>query len=343
MKMGRNASAGKPDVMEWLLEEDNPSVRYLALLHLLDRKETDPAVVQARRQIMLAGAVPRILGAQTAGRWNADGRFYLDKYRGTVWQLIILAEHEADGENEQVRAACEHVLACSQDPESFGFSVYQGARGAGGRHGDVIPCLTGNMAWSLIKLGYLADARVKKAVQWITSYQRFDDGAARRPGGWPYDRFEMCWGTHTCHMGAVKALKALSAIPKRQRGPEVRRTIDSAVEYLLIHHIHKRSHDLDRVARPGWLKLQFPLMYQTDILEIAGLLAELGVADQRMSEAMDIIRGKQGADGRWPLEATFNGRYWVSIEKKGAPSKWITCRALRAIRGFEKGRAPASR
>ena len=80
----------------------------------------------------------------------------------------------------------------------------------------MIPCLTGNMVFSLIRFGYLDDPRVQRGVDWITRYQRFDDGDGD-PQGWPYDKFEMCWGKHTCHMGVVKALKALAEIPADRR------------------------------------------------------------------------------------------------------------------------------
>ncbi len=144
----------------------------------------------------------------------------------------------------------------------------------------------------------------------------------------------MCWGRHSCHLGVVKALKALSAIPEKQRSAAVRRTISKAADYLLAHHIHKRSHDLTRVSKPGWLKLQFPLMYQTDILEVAYLLVGLGYRDERMEDALSIIASKQNERGQWNLEATFNGRYWVSIERKGTPSRWITYRALKVLKQF---------
>ena len=61
---------------------------------------------------------------------------------------------------------------------------------------------------------------MQRAVDWITAYQRFDDAEGEAPTGWPYDKLEMCWGRHTCHMGAVKALKALAEIPPaRSAGP----------------------------------------------------------------------------------------------------------------------------
>jgi hypothetical protein len=83
--------------MNWLLEKENPSVRYHALTTLLCVGESDPEVVQARRAIMESGIVPEILEKQTSGGyWGDEKRFYLDKYSGTVWQLMILAELAAD-------------------------------------------------------------------------------------------------------------------------------------------------------------------------------------------------------------------------------------------------------
>ncbi len=332
--MARWTKLLKADPVEWLLEESNPSVRYLTLTGILDKKETNPEVKRARADIMRAGVVPRILGKQRNGRWNEPGRFYRDKYKGTVWQLIILAEHEADGGDRRIKAACEYIIRHSQDPDSGGFSYDERSGGPGGLHSGVIPCLTGNMVWSLLKLGFLGDKRIRKGIEWITRYQRFDDGVRKKPAGWPYDRFEMCWGKHCCHLGAVKALKALSAIPDKKRNKDVKKTIDAACGYFLSHHIYKRSHDLSKVSKPGWLKLQFPLMYQTDILEVAGILVDLGVRDARMDDALEIIVSKQNEKGRWNLEGTFNGRFHISIEKKGMPSKWVTYRALRVLKKY---------
>ncbi len=327
----------RSDPTEWLLESDNPSVRYLTLLDIVGRKRADREVKEAKSVIMKSGVVPRILARQKAGIWGAEERFYRDKYRGTVWQLIILAELEAEGADPRIRAACESILNHSQDPDSHAFAYEERARGFGGKHSEVIPCLTGNMIWSLVKLGYLRDPRVREGIQWIARYQRFDDGCGQPPKEWPYDRFEMCWGKHTCHMGAVKALKALSVIPPKERGKEIDKAIATGTDYILAHHVHKQSHDLSKTSKPGWRKLQFPLMYQTDVLEIVNILLDLGVRDERMQEAVDLIASKQHEDGRWILENTFNGRYLVSIEAKGKPSKWITYRSLNALKGYYGG------
>lgn len=204
----------------------------------------------------------------------------------------------------------------------------------GGRHSEVIPCLTGNMVWTLIRFGYLSDPRVQRGIGWITNYQRFDDAVADPPQGWPYDKYEICWGKHTCHMGVVKALKALSEIPRGEITADVQHTINEGIEFILKHHIHKRSHNLAQVSKPGWLRFGFPLMYQTDVLEILGILTQLGCRDARMQEAVDLVVSKQDAAGRWKLANTFNGRFQADVEEKGNPSKWITLNALRALKRY---------
>jgi hypothetical protein len=162
--------------------------------------------------------VPKILAKQKAGcYWEKLEDFYIrTKYKGTVWQLIILAELGADGKDERIKKACEFTLEYSQDRISGGFS-YLGTKESGGFHSRVIPCLTGNMVWSFIRFGYLSDHRIQKGINWIAKYQRFDDGLKEAPKGWPYDKAKACWGKHTCHMGIVKALKALAEIPDEKR------------------------------------------------------------------------------------------------------------------------------
>ncbi len=325
----------KANPIDWLLGKDNPSVRYFALTKILGKDENDPEVKEAKEEIMKAGIVPQILALQASeGWWENPKRFYTAKYKGTVWQLIILAELGADGKDERIQKACEFILTISQDIESGGFSYTSSTKTGRGLHSGVISCLTGNMVWSLIRLGFLKDTRVQQAIRWITDYQRFDDGIEEAPVGWPYDKWGMCFGKHTCHMGIVKTLKALSEIPPATRSQDVKNTIEKAAEYLLVHHVYKRSHDLSRVSKPGWLRFGFPLMWGTDILEILRILTKLGYKDKRMQEAIDVVISKQDKDGRWKLANSFNGKFHMNIEEKGKPSKWVTLNAIDVLKRF---------
>ncbi len=335
----------------WTLE-GGAAERHAALTRLLGAAPDAPEVQEARRAIMTEGPVPAILAA-AAGRTGTGTSPTASTRPSTAapcGTLIILAELGADGADARVRAACEAVLRDAQDPDSGGFSTERSKKAGGGLHSWVIPCLTGNLVFSLVRLGMLDDPRVQRAVDWITTYQRFDDAEGDAPTGWPYDRFEMCWGRHTCSMGAVKALKALAEVPPERRTPAVHATISAGAEFFLRHHVHRRSHDLARDSKPGWRRFGFPLMYQTDALEILLLLTRLGregevagaaadgtggapiLGDERMRQALDLVASRADAQGRWKLQQTFNDRFVVPIEAKGEPSRWLTLRALEVLR-----------
>jgi hypothetical protein len=325
----------RADPTTWLLGEDNPSVRYAALRELSGKPAEDAEVIAARQAMMRQGYVPQILDIQrTPDYIAAYPHFYTDKYRGLVWALITLAELGAE-RNEQIERQCEYLLNHSQETGDGGFSQSTAVKTGGGRLSEVIPCLTGNMVWCLIRFGYLDDPRVQKGIDWLTRFMRFNDGVEAEPQVSPYSHYEMCWGKHTCHMGVVKALKALAEIPEDKRSAAVKETITKAVEFLLIHHIHKQSHNLNRVSKPGWLKFGFPLMYQTDVLEILDILTGLGIRDSRMEEAVGIVLSKQDDMGRWHIENTYaSDRLLVPFGEKGEESKWITLRAMRVLKRY---------
>lgn len=64
----------REDPIAWLLEPDNPSVRYLTLRYLLQRSEDDPEVQAARTAIPRSQIVKRIVRwigtMRQGGGWN---------------------------------------------------------------------------------------------------------------------------------------------------------------------------------------------------------------------------------------------------------------------------------
>ena len=325
----------KNDTTDWLLETNNPSIRYFTLIDIFDKPKDNPDVLESKKQIMKSNLIQKILSKQNPkGYWFEPENFYIKrKYRGTVWNLIILAEVGADGSNKRIKKTCEFILNNSQNKESGGFAYYS-LKSGGGADSKVLPCLTGNMVWCMIRLDFIDELRVQKGIEWITKYQRFDDGTQDLPKDWPYKKHINCFGGHSCHMGVVKSLKALAELQENKRSKDIKETLENGVEYLLKHHIYKRSHDLNKISKPSWLQLSFPHMYQSDILEILDILTRLGYKDKRMQDAIDILISKQNENGTWNLERTFNGRFLTNIEIKGKPSKWITLNVLRVLKKF---------
>ena len=165
----RDHAGMTPDPIPWLLEGEEPSVRCLTLTRLLGRAPDAPEVVAARRAVMSTGVVPRILAAQVEdGHWVGRDRFYTAKYRGTVWQLVVLASLGADGGDQRVRAGCEAILRDPQDTESGGFAIavedpaIEVALDEMAREEGFLLCPEGAATYAAYKQA-LADGRVKKS------------------------------------------------------------------------------------------------------------------------------------------------------------------------------------
>jgi hypothetical protein len=325
-------------VIEWLLETENPSVRYFTMVDLLDRPGDHREVIAARQAIMTTGDVPRLLESQTeGGYWGKIGGFYHPTYTGAVWRFMLLAEFGADGSHPQIGKVAEHLFDRSQT-ETGGFASNDIGNPRRAERG--LPCLTGNLAWSYIRLGFLDDPRLQKAIDWIVRFSRFDDGETSEWPDWlPQNPDDGCWGKHTCLRAVVAWLQALAEIPPERRSPAVQETLAAGVEYLLIHHVYKHSHDLSKPIS-SYQQIGFPLFVDNDLLRMLLVLTKLGVRDERMQEAVDLLRRKQHKLGRWKQQhnypKTIKGRVIpVPVTAKGQPSKWVTLKALTVLKRFD--------
>jgi hypothetical protein len=315
--------------MRWLLEKDNPSVRYFTLRHLLDRTDDDPDVRSAQRAIMRSEPVKAILAAQNAaGFWHKPGTGYSTKYQATTWQILFLAELGADGQQRAIRRGCEYVLEHTQT-NNGGFSPYADARPSGALH-----CLSGNMVWALIALGCGDDERLGRAVDWLAGAITGEEFGAFYQSGTSGPGFECAINDHQpCAWGGVKALRALVHAPAKWRSARTDKAVQQAVDFFLSHDLSKADYPYTGRISGEWFKFGFPLSYTSDVLETLLVLSEAGCArDPRLTPAIELMLSKRNADGRWALRHSLNGKMWIDIEQKGQPSKWITLRALRVLK-----------
>jgi hypothetical protein len=320
-------------ILDWLLEDDNPSVRFATLTTLQHKPLKDSQVQEAKKSIGKADLVEKILARQNPdGSWGKPERFYSDKYTGTVWTLLLLSELYAPPEDPRIIQACEFILEHSYSKEG-GFAYCEEYRTEKNLQCLVIPCLTGNMVFSLLRFGYLKEPRVQHSIDWLCKNQRTDDGEGKKDNN---ARYNACWGSHSCHMGVAKTFKALVEIPEASRSEQVSSKIGELADYFLKHHIYKKSHALEEVSIKSWLRFGFPLMYQSDVLELLGMFASLHLQDPRLEDAISLVEQKRTKEGLWVMENSYNGRMQVPIEKKGVPSKWLTLKALRVLQEYRK-------
>jgi hypothetical protein len=309
------------DPLSWLLEEDNPSVRYFVLRDLLGRPADDPDLMEARASITTSQPVREILEAQyPQGYWVKPGRGYSPKYRATVWQLIFLADLGVRA-HEAIDRACQFVLEHSLVSEEGLFSATKASTGT-------IVCLNGNLLRALQHLGY-GDYPTVRTVSEALAKTIVEDGFKCRANATDRARKET-W--LPCAWGAIKALRALALIPQEQRSPTLKLAMDWGVDFLMSRDPAVADYPSGSgLVSPLWFKLGFPLGYTSDILEALDALVRLGHGgDERLWPAIELVLEKQDSAGRWPLERTLT-KTWTSFGEKNRPSKWVTLKALRML------------
>ena len=297
-------------VIDWLLEPTEPSIRYLTTRDLLESPPGDRTLSKLQSAIPRKGCAARILSLQKEKTWWATKKTcYTPKFRSTIWHLQVLADLGLTKKDERIENAAE-----------FWFDLHLAKDG--GYSGNVVSkalhrskghlCMTGNMARSLIRFGYLKDERVQSAINWLVNEQLPD-------GGWD------CFGRPNGTIDGWEAMSALAEIPVNNRSPSVRTAIERGAEFFL-----KRR--LIHEGRPSrtWVTLHYPWHYIYDYLVGLDFMTRLGYArDNRIQEAFAMLISARKPNGRWNLNG--NNRY-PYLEKAGQPSKMITFLALRALK-----------
>lgn len=338
--MGENWREFTSDqVVKWLLEEDlnNAPVRFLTMRDLLDESPGNKGLTEARKTMVNSGPIPVILEKQQPkGYWDRKDDIYYNKYTGTCWQVTMLAQMGADGNNDRVKLGCEYVLKHGIG-EHGGFSM-------NGRRTGAIHCLQGNLAVALIDLGFGEDPQVLAALDWMARSVTGEGFAESKEEGKDYYmRSGICGpdfrcsanNYEPCAWGAVKIALALSKVLERNRSENMEKAIKVCMDFLTSVDPATAGYPHPWAPKPStsWFKFGFPVFYITDLLQVLEALAGLGLKDDPcLTNAVDLVLAKRDGNLRWPMEYTYNGKTWVEIEEKGKPSKWVTLRALRMLK-----------
>jgi hypothetical protein len=308
-----------PGLLDWLLEPENAPVRYLALRTLLSCPETDADVVAARSAIMRCPQVRAILDAQyPAGYWIKPDRGYSPKHKATIWQLILLADLHAT-RTAAIERACDHVLVTALRSDQALFSAHKHSTG-------IFPCLNGDLLRALWHFGYGDHSAVRAVAESLARSTAEHGWACAKNSVQARDR--TTW--EPCLWGCVKVLRGFAAIPVAERSPHVCQAIAHSTAVLLSHDLAQDQFP-SRVDVPShWLRFGFPLGYGSDLLEALLVLTELGTVPNQEQAIHSVLR-KQDAAGRWSLEHALPNA-WADFGVIGAPSKWVTLRAIRVLR-----------
>ena len=131
---------------------------------------------------------------------------------------------------------------------------------------------------------------------------------------------------------------AFSKLPPGKRTPLINNAIKAGVDFFFRTDPARAEYPCGWSRQPSgnWWKFGFPVFYVTDLLQIVEALAGLGYGrDPRLANALNIVREKQDARGRWSLEYDYNGKTWADFGPRKQPNKWVTLRALRVLNSID--------
>ena len=122
------------------------------------------------------------------------------------------------------------------------------------------------------------------------------------------------------------------AVASRRRGEE----------YLLQRQLFRRR-STGEVPVQRWLQFSWPPRWHYDVLRCLDYFRRTGEApDERVAEAVHLVRDKRQPDGTWRLENTHPGETHFEFEDgDGHPSRWNTLRALRVLDWYDRRRCPS--
>ncbi|MBN1978968.1 MAG: hypothetical protein JW918_16330 [Anaerolineae bacterium] len=292
----------KADPTDWLLEPQNPSVRYWTLVDILDR----PTEAQeARATIAQQPLVQELFAKQhPGGHWGGDETkpMTADGTLGVLGLLYMLGV-EPDA---RTAAGCDSFLRFCQN-ECGGFSMVKT------RCSGIFPCTTGAHLPMLVTFGLGDDPRVRRAFEFVVTDMTRDDAL-------DCGRYQH----RDCLWGAIAALDGLAALPEELRSPRSEAVVRRLADALL-----DADYDFEGEHR-RWLTFGVPRVW--DLLGALRALAAHGYGpDPRFGPLLGRVLARQDEQGRWLCGSV--SHTWP-LEKRNRPSKWVTIDALRLLKAI---------
>jgi len=332
--MGDNLSVDKQTV-QWLLDSENPSVRYYALKDLMDEPENSSKLERERKKVPNGPHVTALFSRQ-----QPDGGFGVHpytKWTGAHWRLVSLVEQGIPPGHPKAKKMTDQVLDwLASEKHRTGIVTVEG-------RARVHASMEGNALASCSRLGLADDSRVRSLADGLVKWQWSD-------GGWNCDQ-----RPEADHSSFHESLLPLWGLMEYARATgkdgAYRISIDRACEFFLKHKLF-RSCSNGKIIKEEWLKLHYPAYWHYDILQGALILSRARrIGDSRAREALDILLRRRRKDGRWQPGAYYwrrpdggkggrrsNREWWEPPSTdivdwgRSGPNEMITLNALRVLK-----------
>ena len=330
-------------VLEKLKNHPSSLIKAQYLRRFENKGPADPAVQKLQKAACIEEPLMTIQADRNKeGWWYASnpGAMY-KKYQGTSWTLLFAATLGAPPDHSLFRDSCKYFMdKCYVEK----IGAFESDR----RASRAFTCFTAHASYFLTYFGFFSDERVQNAFKWLASNLGID-------GGMNCFVMEVMLNP-TCVMVLPKFLKAAQLLRENERKELLRNSVSKAVQKLLdvkIDHyqpvevtrwnkdvwtksgkeIRKMKSEMKLSGqykqKKSWTRFQFPLHYDSDLLEVLITLGRLGIKKNRILQGTaERIYKLRENDGSWKAKRTLNGKMWKDIKYQ---DDWITLRAIEAL------------
>ena len=297
-------------VIEWLLEGD-PAIRWQVMRDLLDAPAE--AWERERRRTVETGWVAELLAHR-----GSDGEWPRGRWTASTWTLLLLVACGLPEDHPSARAPLERLLGRFMP------------------HGEEVngPFLLERV--DLCHLGFWLglgayfldrDPRLGPLGRAVLGAQLDDGGWNCRVRNRPATRHSSFHTTFNVLEGLRIASERGVIAERSFRQAEAR-----AAEFMLRHRLH-RSDRTGEVISERFTHLTYPWHWHYTVLRgLDYFRLTAAIDDERIEDAIELLRARRKPNGRWPLQKRIPGTLLVEMERPGGESRWNTLRALRVLR-----------
>lgn len=307
------------DAIAWLMAGD-PAIRWQTMRDILGAPAK--AWQAEARRIVTDGWGARLLAEQSPdGTWG--GGIYSPKWISTTYTMLALVSlgipRDCDAARRGATIVLDEMLGRAGDP---GFAKHLV---------DCDRCIVG-MILRLAAYFGIDDARVDAIVANLLE-EVMPDGA------WNCRKHRRPYPTHSSFHTTFNVLEGLREHVDARRNASHRSDVlaaeSRALELMLQHRLF-RSDKTGEIIDAKFTMLSYPHYWHYDVLRGLSYFARIGAPrDERLRDAIDLLKHKRRTDGLWPVQHKYSGRVFFQMEKIGGPSRWNTLRALRVLRWWD--------
>ena len=321
------------DALQWLTAESaDVSIRYQAQRDLLG--EDALSLEPLRKRIAKEGWGARYLELRGEnGHWGQA--FYSPKWTSSHYTLLELRNLELPGDHPVPGETLGMILdeyrlrpwQRELDATPKGRRPKKKAR-TGAVTGDV--CINGMFLNYACWFG--ADAASLEPVVDFILGETMPDGGFNCQSNRSYAH-AVHSSLHTT-VSVLEGIHSYHAAGYAYRLEELLAAACTAREFILRHRFFRSDHT-GEIIHPAFIRLSCPWRWHYDILRGLECFRQSGApCDERMKDALNVLRGIRRQDGTWPVQNRYAGEVFFHMERTGGPSLWNTLRVLRVLKAY---------